>query len=152
MGTQREIPLQDVQHQLQSTGNGESGTTYWAIASKPLTIPSRFSRFWQATLHRAEQVRLPAGGCVAPTFAMSYTVFMDTTLTIRADERLRVALERRARTQGKSLSAVAREILEAAVREQPLGLKTAHLKGRVRLRRTQTDAWRKALADRNWRP
>jgi hypothetical protein len=45
----------------------------------------------------------------------------------------------------------AREILEAAVQERPLGLKTSHLKGRVRLRRTQTDAWRKALADRNWR-
>lgn len=82
---------------------------------------------------------------------MSYTVFMDTTLTIRADERLRLALEQRARAQGKTLSAVAREILEAAVQERPLGLKTAHLKGRVRLRRTQTDAWRKALADRNRR-
>ena len=83
---------------------------------------------------------------------MSYTVFMDTTLTIRADERLRTALEQRARRQGKSLSVVAREILEAAFQDRPLGLKTAHLKGRVRLRRTQADAWRKALADRNWRP
>lgn len=77
---------------------------------------------------------------------------MDTTLTIRADERLRVALEERARAQGKTLSAVARDILEAAVQERPLGLKTAHLKGRVRLRRTQSDAWRKVLAERNRRP
>jgi plasmid stability protein len=77
---------------------------------------------------------------------------MDTTLTIRADERLRAALEQRARAQGKTLSAVARDILEAAVRERPLGLKTAQLKGRVRLRRAQTDAWRKVLAERNWRP
>jgi hypothetical protein len=53
---------------------------------------------------------------------MSYTVFMDTTLTIRADERLRAALEQRARTQGKTLSSVAREILEAAV---PGGLRYA---------------------------
>ena len=83
---------------------------------------------------------------------MSYTVIVDTTLTIRTDETLRVALERRARAQGKTLSALAREILEAAVQERPLGLKTAHLKGRVRLRRSQTDAWRKMLADRNWRP
>ena len=83
---------------------------------------------------------------------MSYTVCMDTTLTIRADERLRAALEQRARAQGKTLSAVARDILEAAVQERPLGLKTAHLKGRVRLRRTQADAWRKLLAERNWRP
>lgn len=83
---------------------------------------------------------------------MSYTVRMDTTLTIRTDGRVRLALERRARAQGKTLSAVAREILEAALQEQPLGLRTAYLKGRVRLRRTQTDAWRKALADRNWRP
>lgn len=83
---------------------------------------------------------------------MSYTVVVDTTFTIRADETLRVALEQRARAQGKTLSALAREILEAAVRERPLGLKTAHLKGRVRLRRSQSDAWRKMLADRNWRP
>ena len=83
---------------------------------------------------------------------MSYTVFMDTTLTIRADERLRAALEQRARAQGKTLSAVARDILEAAVQQRPLGLKTAQLKGRVRLRRTQTDAWRKVLAERNRRP
>jgi plasmid stability protein len=76
---------------------------------------------------------------------------MDAILTIRADESLRVALQQRARLQGKPLSAVAREILEAAVQEQPLGLKTAHLKGRIRLRRAQTDAWRKAFADRNWR-
>jgi plasmid stability protein len=82
---------------------------------------------------------------------MSYTVFVDTTLTIRADERLRAALAQRARVQGKTLSAVAREILEAAVQERLLGQRTAHLKGRVRLRRKQTDAWRKALADRNWR-
>jgi plasmid stability protein len=77
---------------------------------------------------------------------------MDTTLTIRADERLRAALKQRARAQGKTLSALARDILEAAVQERPLGLKTAHLKGRVRLRRRQTDAWRKVLAERNWRP
>jgi plasmid stability protein len=77
---------------------------------------------------------------------------MDTTLTIRADGRLRAALEQRARAQGKTLSAVARDILEAAVQERPLGLKTAQLKGRVRLRRMQTDAWRKVLAERNWRP
>jgi plasmid stability protein len=78
-------------------------------------------------------------------------VYTDTTLTIRTDEKLRLALERRAHAQGKSLSAVAREILEAAVRERPLGLKTAHLKGRIRLRRTQGNVWRKTPADRNWR-
>jgi len=82
---------------------------------------------------------------------MSYTVFVDTKFTIRADERLRLALEQRARAQGKALSALALEIREAALQERPLGLKTAHLKARVRLRRTQTDAWRKALADRNRR-
>ncbi|MCC6197195.1 MAG: hypothetical protein IT518_22290 [Burkholderiales bacterium] len=77
---------------------------------------------------------------------------MDKTLTIRTDETLRSALEQRARAQGKTLSALTREILEVAVRDRPLGVTTAHLKGRVRLRRAQTDAWRKALADRNWRP
>lgn len=53
---------------------------------------------------------------------LSYSVFMDTTLTIRTDEGLRKALEERARAQGKSLSEVARDILQAALQERPLGL------------------------------
>jgi plasmid stability protein len=80
-----------------------------------------------------------------------YDVPMSTTLTIRTDDRLRKALEARARAQGKSLSELAREILQDALEERPLGLRTGHLKGRMKLHQKQTEAWRKALRERNWR-
>lgn len=76
---------------------------------------------------------------------------MRTTITIRADKNLRKALEERARAQGKTLSELAREILRNAVEDRPLRLKTGHLRGRLRLRQEQTEAWRKALRERNWR-
>lgn len=76
---------------------------------------------------------------------------MRTTITIRADKNLRKALEERARAQGKTLSDLAREILRNAVEDRPLRLKTGHLRGRLRLRQEQTEAWRKALRERNWR-
>jgi plasmid stability protein len=76
---------------------------------------------------------------------------MRKTLTIRADKTLRTALEQRARTQGKTLSELAREILRNALEERPLELKTGHLRGRLSLRRDEPEAWRKALRERNWR-
>lgn len=76
---------------------------------------------------------------------------MSTTLTIRADKTLRTALEQRARAQGKTVSELAREILEHALEERPLELKTGHLRGRLSLRQVQTESWRKALRARNWR-
>jgi plasmid stability protein len=76
---------------------------------------------------------------------------MGTTLTIRTDRRLRTALETRARAQGKTVSALAREILETALAPQPLGQRTGHLRGALRGRAAKPDAWRAALRDRNWR-
>ncbi|HUP02082.1 MAG TPA: hypothetical protein VM737_11250 [Gemmatimonadota bacterium] len=76
---------------------------------------------------------------------------MRTTLTIRTDDTLRVALEKRARAQGKTLSEVAREILRNALEEHPLKQRTGHLRGRLSLRQEQTEAWRKSLRKRNWR-
>ena len=76
---------------------------------------------------------------------------MGTTLTIRTDRRLRAALEARARTQGTTVSAVAREILEAALEPGPLGRRTGHLRGALGVREARPDAWRAALRDRNWR-
>lgn len=76
---------------------------------------------------------------------------MRTTLTIRTDRRLRSALEARARAHGKTVSALAREILEAALAPQPLGRRTGHLRGVLRVREATPDAWRAALRDRNWR-
>jgi plasmid stability protein len=80
-----------------------------------------------------------------------YTVFMRTTLTIRTDEKLRAALKERAAMQGKSVSEVAREILSEAVAERPLSERVGHLKGKLDLRASDTDAWRERLRERNWR-
>jgi plasmid stability protein len=76
---------------------------------------------------------------------------MSTTLTIRTDDTLRDALAKRAEAQGKTLSEVAREILQAALEERPLKLRTGHIKGRLKLPRRATEAWRKELRQRNWR-
>jgi predicted transcriptional regulator len=72
---------------------------------------------------------------------------MRTTLTIRADKTLRAALERRARAEGKTLSAVAREILRDALEKRPLEVNT----GQLKLGRVETEDWRKVLRERNWR-
>ena len=83
---------------------------------------------------------------------MSYTVYMSTTLTIRTDESLREALEKRAEAQGKTLSEVAREILLRALEERPVHTRAGHIRGKLELsRRTTPEAWRKELQKRNWR-
>lgn len=76
---------------------------------------------------------------------------MGTTLTIRADEALREALAKRAKSQGKNVSEVIREILEAAIAEKPLEEKVGHLKGRLRLPPKPSEPWRSRLRKRNWR-
>jgi len=82
---------------------------------------------------------------------LSYTVYMSTTLTVRADESLREALLQRAKAQGKTLSEVVREILESAVTERPLGDRIGHLRGRLHLSASAAEPWRDRLRDRNWR-
>jgi hypothetical protein len=77
---------------------------------------------------------------------------MDEALTIRTDTALRRALEARAREQGKTLSEVAREILQRSLVERPLEQRTGHLRGRLDLRRARPEAWRRVLRERNWRP
>ena len=76
---------------------------------------------------------------------------MSTTLTVRADEALRDALAERARSQGKTVSQLVREILEAALAERPLGARAGHLKGRLVLREQASEPWREGLRQRNWR-
>jgi plasmid stability protein len=76
---------------------------------------------------------------------------MSTTLTIRTDDALREALEKRASAQGKTVSEVAREILRSALEERALEQRTGHLKGRLNLAQKQTEAWRRSLRQRNWR-
>ena len=77
---------------------------------------------------------------------------MRATLTIRTDEKLRVALQKRAAVQGKSVSELAREILSEAVAERPMSERTGHLRGQLDLKPDSTDPWRKRLKERNWRP
>jgi plasmid stability protein len=76
---------------------------------------------------------------------------MSTTLTIRTDERLRRALERRARERGTSVSEIAREILSAALTPRPLDARTGHLRGSLRIGEQPAEAWRAALREHNWR-
>lgn len=83
---------------------------------------------------------------------LSYTVYMrTTTLTIRTDEALREALQKRAELQGKTLSEVAREILADAVAERPLGERVGHLRGQLHREPGESDPWREQIRERNWR-
>ncbi len=77
---------------------------------------------------------------------------MRATLTIRADEKLRAALRKRAATQGKTVSELAREILSEALEERPMSLRTGHLRGQLELPADTSDPWRKQIRERNWRP
>jgi len=76
---------------------------------------------------------------------------MATTLTIRADDELRLELQRRASVEGKTVSEVVREILHQALAEEPLGTKVGHVRGRLAAPVQDTDSWRKQLQDHNWR-
>ncbi|MFU8859113.1 MAG: FitA-like ribbon-helix-helix domain-containing protein [Cyclonatronaceae bacterium] len=76
---------------------------------------------------------------------------MSKTITIRTDESLHRALEKRAMARGITLSQEIRKILQDAVEERPLGMKTRHLRGRLALNHRQDESWRKTLRDRNWR-
>jgi plasmid stability protein len=74
------------------------------------------------------------------------------TITIRTEETLRNALEQRAAAQGKTLSQVAREILQDALAERPMAARVGHLKGRLELQRRSVESWRENLRNHNWRP
>ena len=76
---------------------------------------------------------------------------MRTTLTVRTDEALREALAKRARAQGKTLSQLVREILQAAVSERSIEARAGHLKRRLMLREQATEPWRETLRQHNWR-
>jgi hypothetical protein len=76
---------------------------------------------------------------------------MGTTLTVRTDDALREALRRRAAAQGKTISDVVREILEAALEERPIGLRAGHLRGSFGPPAGDEDPRRRQLRERNWR-
>jgi hypothetical protein len=81
----------------------------------------------------------------------SYSVHMSTTITIRAAERLREVLDKKAAASGKTVSALVREILEEALAARPLRVRAGHLKGVLRLPRKSSGPWRRDLRQRNWR-
>lgn len=76
---------------------------------------------------------------------------MSTTITIRADESLREALDRKAEMSGKTVSQVVREILQDALADRPLKARVGHLKGSLSLPREAAEPWRRQLRERNWR-
>lgn len=81
---------------------------------------------------------------------LSYTVYMSAILTVRTDDSLREALRRRAAAQGKTISALVREILEAALVERPFSARTGHLRGCLDLSPPKDD-WGRRLREQNWR-
>jgi plasmid stability protein len=77
---------------------------------------------------------------------------MARMLAIRVDEKLYAALRKRAITQGKTVSGLAREILSEALAERPLSARIGHLGGQLELPSEISDAWQMELREHNWRP
>jgi plasmid stability protein len=75
---------------------------------------------------------------------------MSTTLTVRTPDRLHHALAERARSQGKSVSELVREILEDAVVERSVLERTRHVIGQLDFE-ADGDEWRHQIRERNWR-
>ena len=76
---------------------------------------------------------------------------MGIVFTVRTDEALHEALRRRAAAQGKTISELVREILEAAVQERPIAERAGHLRGCLELPATDDDPWIQHLRRTNWR-
>lgn len=76
---------------------------------------------------------------------------MNSTLTIRLDKQQRDALSKRARSEQKSESEVARELLAQGLEPRADWEQALKLKGCVKLPKEPTDPWRKQLRERNWR-
>lgn len=78
---------------------------------------------------------------------------MDTTMTLRLSSSQRAALKRRAKAEGKTESAVLRELL---ARETEHGFdfeRVSHLVGSLSspAGHREKDSWRKTIGARNWR-
>ena len=76
---------------------------------------------------------------------------MTAKLSVRLGEPFREALRRRAAAQGKTISELVREILEAAVKESPIALRAGHLRGCLKPPTTDDDRWTQQLRRHNWR-
>lgn len=75
---------------------------------------------------------------------------MEKTITVRLNREQDQALTRRAKTVGKTRSAVVRELLTQALLEAPISERAGYLKGTLELKQSK-DAWGKHLRKQNWR-
>ena len=75
---------------------------------------------------------------------------MEKTLTIRLDREQDRALTARARAQGKTRSALVRDLIDQGLEERPLESRIGHLKGRVAAP-ARAAGWRRRIKERNWR-
>lgn len=75
---------------------------------------------------------------------------MDKTITVRLDREQDELLTERAKTTGKTRSALVRELLSQALAQTPVSGRAGHLKGSVQLKETK-DPWSKHLRKQNWR-
>ena len=78
---------------------------------------------------------------------------MDRTLTLRLSAAQRAALRRRAQAEGKSESAVVRQLLEQDLDRGFEFARVQHLVGVVSapVRHWEKDAWRSKIRQHNWR-
>ena len=76
---------------------------------------------------------------------------MSTTITIRADEGLKAALQKRADAESKSVSELAREFLANSLAERAIGERAGHLCGILELPATEGSAWAEEMEQRNRR-
>jgi hypothetical protein len=79
-----------------------------------------------------------------------YNLHVEKTLTVRLDKSQSTALTARARAQGKTRSALVRELIAQGLEERPLQHRIGHLKGRVELPGAKGE-WRRRIKERNWR-
>lgn len=78
---------------------------------------------------------------------------METTLTIRLPKSQRAALRRRAAAEGRSESALVRELLDREISSGFDFERVSHLIGSVRIDRKKMrgDGWAKHIRRANWR-
>lgn len=76
---------------------------------------------------------------------------MESTITVRLDEKRRKAVADAARREGKSVSDVVRDALDRSLADRPMAERAGHIKGGLRLARSRRSAWRDAIRERNWR-
>lgn len=79
-----------------------------------------------------------------------YNLCMEKTLTVRLDTAQDRALTARAKATGRTKSELVRDLIDRAVRAEPMHRRVGHLQGRVELPRVRS-GWRGQLRARNWR-